>query len=94
MFLIRREDWQMANTEQLLYQTDKSSHQRLPIKKSQVVRPANLLKKTPIQMLSCEYCKICKSTYFEEHMAASEKTLGSDCLGISFWGVTFKTILT
>ena len=43
-------------------------------------------------MFSCEYCKISKNTYFEEHLrtAASEVTLGSDCLGRSFWTVASK----
>ena len=47
-------------------------------------------------MFSCEYCEISKNIYFEEHLrtAASEVTLGSDCLGFSFWTVAFKTILT
>ena len=47
-------------------------------------------------MLSCEYCEISKSTYFQEHLcaAAFEVTLGSDCLGLPFWTVAFKTILT
>ena len=46
-------------------------------------------------MFSCEYCKISKSAYFEEHLrtAASEKTLGRDYLGLSFWAVAFRTIL-
>ena len=53
-------------------------------------------KETPTQMFSCEYWKISKSTYLEEHLrtAASEVTLGSDCLGLSFWRIAFKTILT
>ena len=35
-----------------------------------------------------------KNTCFEEHlhMAASEETLGSDCLGLSFWRVALMTI--
>ena len=47
-------------------------------------------------MFSSEYCKISKNTYFEEYLrtATSEVTLGSDCLGLSFWTVAFKTILT
>ena len=47
-------------------------------------------------MFSCEYWKISKNTYFKEYMhtAASEVALGSDCLGLSFWRVAFKTILT
>ena len=45
---------------------------------------------------SCEYWEISKNTCFEEHlhMAASEETLGKDCLGLSFWRVALKTILT
>ena len=47
-------------------------------------------------MVSCEYWKISKKTYFEEHLrtATSEVTLGSDCLGLSFWEIAFKTMLT
>ena len=30
--------------------------------------PAFLLKMTPIQVFSCEYCEICKNTCFEEHL--------------------------
>ena len=47
-------------------------------------------------MFYCEYSEIPKNTYFEEylHTAASEVTLGSDCLRLSFWTVAFKTILT
>ena len=46
-------------------------------------------------MFSCEYGKISKNTYVEGHlrMAASKVTLGSDCLGLSFWTVALKTIL-
>ena len=44
-------------------------------------------------MFSCEYCEISKNIYFEEHLgtAASEVTLGSNCLGLSFWTAAFKT---
>ena len=40
--------------------------------------------------------KLFKNTYLEEHLrtAASEVTLGSDFLGLSFWTTAFKTILT
>ena len=31
-------------------------------------RPATLLKKTPIQVFSCEYCEIFQNTYFEKHL--------------------------
>ena len=30
-------------------------------------RPATLLKKTSIQVFSCEYCEIFQNTYFEKH---------------------------
>ena len=55
--------------------------------------PVNIAK---FLMFSCEYCEISKNTYFEEDLrtAAPEMTLGSDCLGRSFWTVAFKTILT
>ena len=38
-------------------------------------------------MFSCEYCEISKNTYLEEHLrtAISEVTLGSNCLGLSFF---------
>ena len=47
-------------------------------------------------MFSCEYWKISENTYHEEHMrvAAFEVTLGSDCVGLSFLSIPFKTILT
>ena len=53
-------------------------------------------KKTSTPMFSCEYCKIFKNIYYEEHLhtAASEVTLGSDCFGLIFWTVASKTILT
>ena len=55
--------------------------------------PVNIAK---FLMFFCEYCEISKNTYFEEDLrtAASEVTLGSDCLGRSFCTVTFKIILT
>ena len=58
----------MSIIEHLLYQTDKSSHQRFCIKK------------VPTQMFYCEYRKISNNTYFEEHLhtPASEVTVGSD----------------
>ena len=39
-------------------------------------RPATLLKKAPTQVLSCEYCKIFKNSYIEEHLrtVVSERT--------------------
>ena len=52
--------------------------------------------RTPTQFFCCEYCKIFLKTYFEEHLhtAVSEVTLESDCLGLSFWTVAFKTVLS
>ena len=51
---------------------------------------------TPTQMFSCEYREISKNIRFEEHVrtAASDETLGSDSLGLSFWRIALKTILT
>ena len=37
------------------------------LEKLQTWRSATLLKKTPIQMFSCEYCGIFKNTFFIEH---------------------------
>ena len=47
-------------------------------------------------MFSCKKCEIPQSTYLEEHLytTASGVALGSDCLGLSFKTVPFKTILT
>ena len=63
--------------------------------KLQAVSPATLLKRDSNTDVFCEYCEISMNTYFEEHLrtAASELTLGSDSLGVSFWTVAFKTIL-
>ena len=60
------------------------------------LRPATLLKRDSNTVFSSEYWEISKNTYFEEHprTTASEVTLGSDCLGLSFWRVAFKTIQT
>ena len=98
----------MPITEQLLYQTNKSSNRSVPQKKlSLFVKISEYSQETPLMksllnkvlgrkarkfikmrpqhrclpvniakilMLSCEYCKIFKDTYFEEHLrtAASE----------------------
>ena len=77
----------MLNTEQLLYETEKSSHWRFSVKKLFL----KILQYSPGKHL----CKIFKSNYFEEHlhMAASELTLQSDCLELCFW-IAFKTNLT
>ena len=47
-------------------------------------------------MLSCEYWEMSKNNYFKEHLctADSEMAVGIDSLGLSFWRVAFKTILT
>ena len=34
------------------------------------------LKETPIQVFSCEYCKIFKNTYFEEHLQMAALVCG------------------
>ena len=36
--------------------------------KWQGFRSATLLKETPTQMLSCEYCEIFKNNFFAEHL--------------------------
>ena len=36
--------------------------------KLQAWKPATLLKKNPARVPSCEYCKICKNNYFDEHL--------------------------
>ena len=43
-------------------------------------------------MFTCEYWKISKNTCFEEHLrtAASEVTLGNDCLGLFFQESLFQ----
>ena len=41
--------------------------QKAPVLESPF-RPANLLKETPIQVFSCEICKIFKNTLFEKHL--------------------------
>ena len=60
------------------------------------VRPANLLEIDSNTDVLLEYCEISKNIYFEEHLltTASEVILGSDCLGLSFWTVALKIILT
>ena len=47
-------------------------------------------------MFSCKYWEISQKTCFEEHLRtpASEETLWSDWLGLSFWRVAFKNIQT
>ena len=38
--------------------------------------PTTLLKNTPTQVLSCEFCELFKNTYFKEHLrTAGSKTL-------------------
>ena len=51
----------------------------LSLIKSQTFRPASLLKETPTQVFSCEYCKIFKNTCFEQHlrMAAPAQSLSA-----------------
>ena len=51
--------------------------------KNSSIRPATLLKETLTQVLSCEYCKIFKKIYFEEHLreAASETISKNNSIG-------------
>ena len=67
----------MSNTEVLLYQTEKSSHQMVSIK---------TLFLNILQYSWENTCEIFKNTYFEEHLrkAVSELTLQSDCLELCF----------
>ena len=74
-------------------------HKKTPVLKSLLNKDLKIYyNETLIQMFSCEYCEIFLRipTYFEEYLrtAASEVTLGSDFLGLSFWTVVFKTILS
>ena len=99
---------QMPNTtDQLLYQTDKSSHRGCSIKKAVLKNFALFTGKHPCWSFFstllkrdsntvCYCCEIFKNTYFEEHLrtTASELTLENECLKLCFWTVAFKTILT
>ena len=38
------------------------------VSKNAVLQPATFLKETPTQNVSCEFCKIFKNSYFEEHL--------------------------
>ena len=51
----------------------------------QVWRTAVVLKKTPAQVLSPEYCKIFRNTYFEEHLQMAASTLLIINLLIKYW---------
>ena len=48
--------------------TGKHRYQGLFFNKVADLRPPILLKETPTQLLSCEYCEIFKKAYFEEHI--------------------------
>ena len=76
----------MPNTEQLIYQTEKSSHQRFSIK-TLFLKILQYSQISPVRNF--------KNTYFEEHLhaAVSLLTAQSDCLELCFW-ITFKTIST
>ena len=56
----------MPNTEQLLYQTEKISHRRFPIK--------TLFLKV-LQYSRKILCEIFKNTYFEEHLCTAASIL-------------------
>ena len=53
--------------KKLLLKLSQYSQEKLLLQ-SLASRPATLLKKTPTQVFSCEYCKIFKNIYFEEHL--------------------------
>ena len=86
----------MPYIEQLLYQTEISSHRRFSIKTAVQnfaifqentyvgVSATTLLKKTPAQVFY--HCEIFKNIHFLEHQctAAPELTLESDCLELCF----------
>ena len=109
-FWLRREGQQIPNTEQLLYWTDKSSHQKGSIKKAVLKNFAiftgkhfcwNFFHKVAglqafIKKRPQHTCFPIANTCFEEHQqtAAFGLTLGSDCFELCFWTVAFKTILT
>ena len=77
----------MPSNEQLLYQTEKSSHWKFSMKM--------LFLKILQYSRGKHLCGILKNTSFEEHLrtAASELTFWSDCLELCFW-IAFKTIST
>ena len=37
-------------------------------------------KETPIQVFSCDYCKVFKKTYFEEHLRTAASVYSKDLL--------------
>ena len=65
-FRLRREGRQLPNTEQLLYQTEKSSHWRFSIK--------TLFLKI-LQYSRENTCQIFKITCFEEHLCTAASSL-------------------
>ena len=106
-FWLRREGRQMPNTEQLSYQTDKSSHTEGVLKNKKLVSKISLNSeennfvawnsiKKRLQHICFPVAKFLGDTYFVEHMrmAASGLTLRSGCLELCFFTVAFKTILT
>ena len=71
--------------------TGKHLCQSLFFTKVPCLRAVISLKKTLVQVFSSKFCKIAKNTFFHRIVAASVE---SNCLELSFWTVTFKTILT
>ena len=45
--------------------------------KLQVWSPVIVLRETPIQVFPCEYCKIFRNTYFEEHLRTTASAFPS-----------------
>ena len=59
--------------------------------KLQTFRPSTLLKETPIQVFSFEYCEIFKGIYFEDHV----QTSGCFCLlnYFAFWLIYYLFLI-
>ena len=77
--------------------------QKAPVLESPF-RPANLLKETPIQVFSCEICKIFKNTLFEKHLQMTASAIVAfmgSFMGLArdrlkkvlrFWNLSFSWI--
>ena len=86
-FWLRREGWQMPNTEQLLYRTEKSSHQKFSTKLLLLKILQYSQENTFVKFLRTPILKnICIRV-------AVALTLQSDCLELCFW-IAFKTFST
>ena len=96
---LRGECWQMPNTEQLLHQTDKSSHRRCSIKNLFLPVLESLLNKIA-SLQDCIFARKrlqhrCFSVgkFLRTYTLKNATKLTLDCLELWFWPVGFKTIL-